>query len=96
MSSSIASSRAVLRQSRFFGRRTNLRQASTVSETASKAKETTSSAASKASQGLSRVTSSAGPAISGALTGARNALGKIGGRTGRLIAFVECVFNSDP
>lgn len=91
MSSSLATSRAVLRPSKFFGRRTNLRQASTASETASKAKETTTSVTSKASQGLSRVTSSAGPAISGAVSGARNALGKIGGRTGRLISFVECM-----
>jgi F-type H+-transporting ATPase subunit g len=44
---------------------------------------------SKASEGLSRVTSAAGPAISGAAKGFGNALGKIGGRTGRLIAFFE-------
>ncbi|PNY24915.1 ATP synthase subunit g, mitochondrial [Tolypocladium capitatum] len=43
----------------------------------------------KAQQGLSRVTSAAGPAIAGAARGVTNALGKIGGRTGRLIAFVE-------
>jgi len=35
------------------------------------------------------VSSAAGPAIAGAAKGLGNALGKIGGRTGRLIAFVE-------
>lgn len=48
-----------------------------------------STAASKAQQGLSRVTSAAGPAIAGAARGVTNTLSKIGGRTGRLIAFVE-------
>ena len=52
---------------------------------ASKAAET----ATRAQQGLSRVTSAAGPAISGAAKGAANALGKIGGRTGRLIGLIE-------
>ncbi|TQV98664.1 hypothetical protein V2A60_007620 [Cordyceps javanica] len=50
---------------------------------------TASSAASKAQQGLSKVTSAAGPAIAGAARGVGNALGKIGGRTGRLINFVQ-------
>lgn len=48
-----------------------------------------STAASKAQQGLSKVTSAAGPAIAGAARGVGNALGKIGGRTGRLINFVQ-------
>lgn len=47
------------------------------------------STTSKAQQGLSKVTSAAGPAISGAARGVGNALGKIGGRTGRLIGFVQ-------
>lgn len=92
--------RAVLRQSRFLLRRNNLRQASTAAETASKAKETASDTASKvqssastgvskASEGLTRVQSSAGSAITGAATSAKNALSKVGGRTGRLISFVE-------
>ncbi|KAI9889464.1 MAG: hypothetical protein M1814_005247 [Vezdaea aestivalis] len=59
------------------------------SETASKASSAASSATSKAAEGLSRVTSSAGPSISNAAAGASQALGKIGGRTGRLIKFVE-------
>lgn len=58
-------------------------------DTASKASQTAAEYKSKASEGLSRVTSSAGPAISGAAKGLGNALGKIGGRTGRLIAFIE-------
>lgn len=59
------------------------------STAASKASEAAKDTASKAQQGLSRVTSAAGPAIAGAARGVGNALGKIGGRTGRLIAFVE-------
>ncbi|KAM3509531.1 hypothetical protein MY10362_000525 [Beauveria mimosiformis] len=50
---------------------------------------TASNAASKAQQGLSKVTSAAGPAIAGAARGVGNALGKIGGRTGRLINFIQ-------
>lgn len=63
------------------------------SEAASKASEKTSEAAanfqSKASEGLSRASATAGPAIAGAAQGVANALGKIGGRTGRFISFVE-------
>lgn len=81
-------SRVALRQSRQLFRG-QFRQASTASETAAKAKDTASSTVSKASEGLSRVTSSAGPAISNAASSAQKALGRIGGRTGRLIAFVE-------
>ncbi|KHN96735.1 ATP synthase subunit g [Metarhizium album ARSEF 1941] len=55
----------------------------------SKAAEAARGTASKAQQGLSRVTSAAGPAIAGAARGVGNALGKIGGRTGRLVALVE-------
>ena len=94
---SMAVSRAVLRRSAKlpFGR-TPARFESTASkaseaakDTASKASEKASDFQSKASQGLSRVSSAAGPAISGAAKGLGNALGKIGGRTGRLIAFIE-------
>ncbi|CAL3971148.1 hypothetical protein PZA11_007476 [Diplocarpon coronariae] len=58
-------------------------------ETASKASNTAAEYKSKASEGLSRVSSAAGPAISGAAKSVGNALGKVGGRTGRFIAFVE-------
>jgi F-type H+-transporting ATPase subunit g len=94
---SAAISRAVLRRSAKlpFGR-TPARFESTASkateaakDTASKASQTATEYKSKASEGLSRVTSAAGPAISGAAKGVGNALGRIGGRTGRLIAFVE-------
>ncbi|KAH0530554.1 hypothetical protein TsFJ059_005161 [Trichoderma semiorbis] len=43
----------------------------------------------KAAQGLSRVAGAAGPAIAGAARGLTSALGKVGGRTGKLISFVE-------
>lgn len=54
-----------------------------------KATEAAKDTASKAQQGLSRVAAAAGPAIAGAARGVGNALSKVGGRTGRLIAFVE-------
>lgn len=63
--------------------------ASTAKEASGKATSTASEYASKAQQGLSRVTSSAGPAIINAAKGVSGALSKVGGRTGRLIAFVE-------
>jgi len=76
--------------------RLTIRNASTTSEatnaaskTAAKAKETASSATSKASEGLTRVTSAAGPAISKAASSATAAINGIGGRTGRLISFVQ-------
>ncbi|PLN86613.1 mitochondrial ATP synthase g subunit-domain-containing protein [Aspergillus taichungensis] len=75
-------SRAVLRQSQFLVRRTAVRHASSTSE---KAGEAAQSAASKASDGLSRVSSAAGPALSGAAQSLR----KIGGRTGKVISFVD-------
>ncbi|CAJ2499960.1 Uu.00g028130.m01.CDS01 [Anthostomella pinea] len=58
-------------------------------ETASKASSSASEYASKAQQGLSKVTSSAGPAIAGAAKGMANSLSRVGGRTGRMVAFVE-------
>ncbi|KAL4936837.1 hypothetical protein BDV06DRAFT_204124 [Aspergillus oleicola] len=82
-------SRAVLRQSQFLTRRTAVRHASNTSQAASKASETASSTASKAQEGLSRVTSSAGPAISGAAQGLGNTLKKVGGRTGKVVNFIE-------
>jgi len=92
----MAASRAVLRQSSKLtarsGRRfqsTTAKVADAAKDTASKASEKASDYKTKASEGLSKVTSSAGPAISNAAQGVSKALGRIGGRTGRLIAFVE-------
>lgn len=94
---SAAPNRLMLRQARAFGRWSGQRYASTTAQatdaatsTATKSKEAASNATSKASQGLSRVTSTAGPALSGAVQRVSSALGGIGGRTGRLISFVEC------
>lgn len=84
---SIAASRAVLRRPAFAVRRSGVRNAST--ETA---KEKAAQLQSKASEGLSKVTSSAGAALSkfGAATeNALNAVGKVGGRTGRLVGTVQ-------
>lgn len=77
------SSRVLLRQSRQLATR---RYASTTTE---KAAETAKNVQSKASEGLSKVSSSAGSGISKAATSVSNAAGRIGGRTGRMIAFVE-------
>jgi hypothetical protein len=84
---SAAAARPVLRSSalRLAARRyqstTTQKATEAAQETASKAQETTS----KAQQGLSRVAGAAG----GAAKGLTSALGKIGGRTGRLFAFIE-------
>ncbi|EEU48086.1 uncharacterized protein NECHADRAFT_102391 [Fusarium vanettenii 77-13-4] len=59
------------------------------STAAQKAAEVTKNTAARAQEGLSRVTSAAGPAIAGAAKGAANALNKVGGRTGKVISFVE-------
>ncbi len=98
---SLPASRAVMRQSRFMLRRTAFRNASTTaeatqkaSEGASKAKETASAATSKASEGLSRVSSSAGSGISRYTQGVTSFVSRIGGRTGRMISFVECEYTS--
>ncbi|KAI2622531.1 GroES-like protein [Hypoxylon sp. NC1633] len=102
MSSSLA--RPLLRQSGAWGRMatrrfestTTAKATETVKDTASKASSAASKASAtaseytaKAAQGLSRVTSSAGPAIAGAAKGVANSLSKVGGRTGRVVAFVE-------
>lgn len=63
--------------------------ASQASAAASKAQAAAAEYSAKAAQGLSRVTSSAGPAIAGAAKGVAESLGKVGGRTGRLVAFIE-------
>ncbi|KAK7397546.1 ATP synthase subunit G atp20 [Neonectria punicea] len=59
------------------------------STAAQKATEAARDTASKAKEGLSRVTTAAGPAIAGAAKGLTTALGKVGGRTGKVISFVE-------
>ncbi|KAF4470391.1 mitochondrial F1F0-ATP synthase subunit G [Fusarium albosuccineum] len=66
------------------------------STAAQKAAEATKNTAAKAQEGLSRVTAAAGPAIAaagpaiaGAAKGLTNALGKVGGRTGKVISFIE-------
>lgn len=94
---SSAASRLLLGRTKFVTRQTALRHASTTSEaaqaasdTATKSKDAASNIASKASQGLERVQSSAGPALSRALERVNGALGRIGGRTGRIINFGTC------
>lgn len=66
-----------------------VRFSSSTSDAAGKAKETASKTANKAAEGLSRVTSAAGPAISGAAKGVAGSLSKVGGRTGKVVKFVE-------
>lgn len=90
----MASSRAIMRQSRNLFRQQQRRQASSAtekaSEVASSAKESAQNATSKASEGLTKVTSSAGSSVSNAASSAQATLGRIGGRTGRAIQFVQC------
>jgi hypothetical protein len=94
---STPASRLMLRHTRFFAHKTTIRHASTTSEaaqaasnTAAKSRETVSNITSKASEGLTRVKSSAGPALTGAAQSVNKTLARIGGRTGRLIAFGRC------
>ncbi|KAI2638480.1 GroES-like protein [Xylaria nigripes] len=61
----------------------------TAKEGASKASSSASQYASKAQEGLSKVSSSAGPAIAGAAQGFASSLSKVGGRTAKIVAFVE-------
>lgn len=76
-----------LRQLAF--RRSESTAANKASETAKDAASKAKEYQAKAAQGLSRVAGAAGPAIAGAARGVTNALGKVGGRTGKLINFVE-------
>lgn len=94
---STSASQLMLRHTRLFARKTTVRHASTtaeaaqgVSDTAAKSKEAVSNLTSKASEGLTRVKSSTGPALSGAAQGVNKTLSRIGGRTGRFIAFGRC------
>jgi hypothetical protein len=75
-----------LRQLAF--RRSESTAANKASETAKDAAAKAKEYQTKAAQGLSRVAGAAGPAIAGAARGVTNALGKVGGRTGKLINFV--------
>ena len=91
--STAAPSRIMFRHTRFFARQSAKRHASTTEaakDAAAKSKDTASNAVSNASKGLSRVTSSAGPAVSGAAQRVSKVIGNIGGRTGRMISFVQC------
>lgn len=61
----------------------------TAKDTAAKVSATVSEYSTKAAQGLSKVTATAGPAITGAARGVAESLSKVGGRTGRLVGFIE-------
>ncbi|KAK4202495.1 mitochondrial ATP synthase g subunit-domain-containing protein, partial [Triangularia verruculosa] len=63
--------------------------AETAKQTATKAQAQAAELSSKAQEGLSRVTAAAGPAITNAAKNVSGALSKVGGPTGRLVAFVE-------
>lgn len=98
--SAVAPHRSMLRHTRFIARQSTRRHASTTeaakntaANTAAKTKETASNVQTKASQGLSRVTTSASSGLSRASQGISTAISRIGGRTGRLISFVECELN---
>lgn len=68
---------------------TTAKAAETAKQTAAKAQAAASEYTAKASQGLSRVTAAAGPALANAAKGAAGALGRVGGRTGKFVGFVE-------
>lgn len=77
------------RMVRFESTSTTTKAAEAAKQTAAKAQATASEYTAKASQGLSRVTAAAGPALASAAKGAAGALGRVGGRTGKVIGFVE-------
>ncbi|KAK5016083.1 ATP synthase subunit G atp20 [Cryomyces antarcticus] len=85
---SFTASRTMLRQSQFALRRAGVRNASSTSGStgASLPGPTTTS---KASEGLSKVSSSAGSGLSKAGSAVTNTVSSIGGRTGRMINFVQ-------
>lgn len=74
---------------RRFESSTTQKTADAAKSSAEAAKQSAAEYKTKAAEGLSRVTSAAGPAITGAARGLSSALGRVGGRTGRLVAFVE-------
>ncbi|EPE10187.1 atp synthase subunit g [Ophiostoma piceae UAMH 11346] len=68
----------------------------TATDAAAKARQAAADVTSKAAEGLSRVQAAAGPAlaaagpaIAGAAKGLTTALGRVGGRTGKVINFIE-------
>ncbi|KAJ4137532.1 uncharacterized protein FIESC28_03374 [Fusarium coffeatum] len=74
---------------RVAARRFESTTAQKAADNAKKAAESAKQAASRAQEGLSRVTSTAGPAIAGYAKGMASTLGKVGGRTGKVIGFIE-------
>ncbi|CAK7275097.1 ATP synthase subunit G atp20 [Sporothrix epigloea] len=67
----------------------NTTSSTTASDAAAKARQTVSNVTAKATEGLTRVSAAAGPALAGAASSLTSALGRVGGRTGRVINFVE-------
>lgn len=63
-------------------------------EAAGTAQQQASNASSKASEGLSKVTTSADSAMNKAGPAITQSLSKVGGRTGRMISFVQCASRS--
>jgi F-type H+-transporting ATPase subunit g len=68
---------------------TSSTSSTTATDAAARARQAAADVKSKATQGLTRVTAAAGPALAGAARGLTTALGRVGGRTGRFINFVE-------
>ena len=75
---------------------TSTSTSTTASDAAAKARQAAADVSSKAAEGLSRVQAAAGPAlaaagpaIAGAAKGLTTALGRVGGRTGKAINFIE-------
>lgn len=68
---------------------TSTSTSTSTTDAAAKARQAAADVSAKASQGLSRVATAAGPALAGAARGLSTALGRVGGRTGKLIAFAE-------
>ncbi|KAH8682165.1 mitochondrial ATP synthase g subunit-domain-containing protein [Xylariales sp. PMI_506] len=90
--STMSLARPALRQSgamRMAARRFESTTTAKATDAAKDAAAKASNYASKAQEGLSKVTSAAGPAISGAARGVASSLGKVGGRTGKVVKFVE-------
>lgn len=94
-------SRPLFRQTRFRNASTTAEASGKAKEVASKATEvakeqatkvteTAKEQVSKASEGLTRVQSTATSAASSAVSRVQNMASNVGGRTGRVIRFVEC------
>ena len=93
-------SRLAFRQSRLVVQRRAQSSASStaesakeaVSQRAGQAKEGAQQAASKAQEGLSRVSSSAGNVVTSAATTVTNVAGRIGGRTGAALSWIQGMY----